>query len=137
MKLFLIFILLVKFLLLNLFWPNLNFSSSNLFNKLFLEFLENKLPSEKSVLLKFILFSFSKLSKTVSWSNKYRDSTIDFIRSSEIGIILLFPFILLGEGAQLVKNGSISVLFISTKAPRAESLKNFRSFFILNKYLES
>ena len=62
---------------------------------------------------------------------------IDFITSSEIGIILLVPLILFGAGAQLVKKGSISVLFISIKTDMAESLKNLRSFFILNKYLES
>ena len=77
------------------------------------------------------------LSKTVSCNKAYLDSLINFIISSDIGIIIFFPFILLGEGAQFVKNGSISVLFISIKLLRVEFFKNNKSFFILNKYLAS
>ena len=134
MKVFLILILLLLNLLL---CPNLNFSLPIFFNKLFLQVFERIFVSDKSTLFIFILLSLSILSKTVSCNNKYLDSIIDFITSSEIGIILFVDLILLGVGAQLVKKGSISVLFISIKTDKAESLKNLRSFFILNKYLES
>ena len=132
MKLFLTLILLLNLAL----FPNFIFSSPILFNKLFRQFFERILVSDKSTLLNFILL-VSMLSRTVSCKSKYLDSIIDFITSSEIGIILLVPLILFGAGAQLVKKGSISVLFISIKTDMAESLKNLRSFFILNKYLES
>ena len=134
MKVFLILILLLLNLLL---CPNLNFSLPIFFNKLFLQVFERIFVSDKSTLFIFILLSLSILSKTVSCNNKYLDSIIDFITSSEIGIILFVDLILLGVGAQFVKKGSISVLFISIKTDKAESLKNLRSFFILNKYLES